>query len=117
MVLYYKYVACRVLRNMATFDLVDNAFMLPADTAMETNYTVRIEQLQRPVLALLIRDVQSCFSGWQHLRSSEWIRMCATTRVRLRVALSPMLQKHAASRPAWSLHKPLSQQPLASLHM
>ena len=64
MVLYYKYEACQVLRNMATFDLVNNGFMLPADTAMETNYTVRIEQLQRPALALLIRDVQTWFAGW-----------------------------------------------------
>ena len=40
MVLYYKYEAVRVLRNMATFDLVDDVSMLPAGTAMETNYTI-----------------------------------------------------------------------------
>ena len=95
MVLYYKYEAIRVLRNMATFDLVDDVFVPPAGTAMETNSTIRIEQLQRPALALLMRDVPTWFAGGQHLRSAEWILMCATTCVRLNVALSPMLQKHA----------------------
>jgi hypothetical protein len=109
MVLYYKYEAMRVLRYTFAFD--HDASMLPEGMTLATNYTVRIEQLQRPALAYLICDIQKWFAGWQHRRSSKWMRMCAKACVRLRVALSPMIQRHADSRPASSLHKPLRLQP------
>jgi hypothetical protein len=76
---------------------------------LTTNGTVRIERLQRPALAYFISDIQGWFAGWQHHKSSKWMRLCARSGVRLRAALYPMIQRHVNSRPL--SHRPLRLQP------
>ena len=116
MVLYYKYEAVRVLQYISAFD--HDVSMLPESMNLATNYTVLIEQMQRPALAYFISDVQRWFSGWQHHKSSKWMLLVAQTCVRLRAALSPMIRQHARSRPLphMSLRlQPFVQQILQSL--
>ena len=107
MVLYYKYEAVRVLQYVSAFD--QDVSMLPESMNPNTNYTIMIEQMQRPALAYFISDVQSWFSGWQHHKSSKWLLLVARTCVKLRAAVSPMIQQHARSRPL--THRPLRLQP------
>ena len=81
MVLYYKYEAMRVLQYISAFD--QDASMLPEGMTLTTNCTVRIEQLQGPALAYFISDIQRWFAGWQHHKSSKWMRLSAQSCVRL----------------------------------
>ena len=111
--LYYKYEAVRVLWNRAALTPMheDHPMLEEAQQLQETNYTIRIERLQRPALRLLIQDVKAWFTSWQLLRSMKWVHISAAVCVRLRTLILPMIQRHATSAPAGSLHRSLVQQP------
>ena len=109
MVLYHKFESVRVLRGIASVD--DMSVPDGAQHVLDSSYMIQVERLQRPALALLIRDVQMWFPEWQQLQSARWILMCASACVRLKVSLSPMIRKHKASMPAGTQHAPLSKRP------
>ena len=109
MVLYHKFESVRVLRGIASVG--DMSVTDGTQHVLDSSYMIRVERLQRPALALLIRDVQLWFPEWQQLQSVRWILMCASACVRLKVSLSPVIQRHMASMPTGTQRAPLSKRP------
>ena len=112
MVLHHKCESVQALSSIALGSASTGVFVLDgAQHVPHPNYMGRVSRMQRPALALLIRDLQEWFPEWRRRHSKKWIFMCASSCVRLRISLSPMLLKHAASVPAGPQREPLSRRP------
>ena len=109
MVLHHK---CESVQALRWLHYAPGVFVLDgAQHVPHSNYLSRVSRMHMPALALLIRDLQEWFPEWRRRHSKKWIFMCASSCARLRISLSPMLLKHAASVPFGPQRGALSRRP------